>query len=261
MEEDLGDWRIHSVGRIAKDIPAAFPGGLSHKAGAPFYLVTSTRGIGKQPIGFITPSTPALALNISIKACVQSELLKNKIVYDEVLTPEGKGKTVSSENISPLFDYFEQSMMTIIFSYLAIETFCNWEIANNITEPFIIQRNKLEETFTVEELERKLSTEEKIHIVLPSIYRIPSPKGKKVWQDYKKLKHARDSIVHCKSIDQYPNRGISAPIDKDSIYFVLINNDMKTFVIYSILLIKYFNYEENPLPRWMIEPMRFIGQE
>jgi len=37
-DDDIGDWRIEAAATLAKDVPAAYPGGPSHKAGAHVYL-------------------------------------------------------------------------------------------------------------------------------------------------------------------------------------------------------------------------------
>lgn len=37
-EDGFGDWRIAAASRLDRDLPEAFPGGPSHKAGAAVYL-------------------------------------------------------------------------------------------------------------------------------------------------------------------------------------------------------------------------------
>ncbi len=260
MDDSLGDWRIQGVTRLAKDLPAAYPGGPSHKAGTPLHLGTSTRGTGDQPIGFITPSSIALVLNIAMGASIQSTNLFQQIIFEDVSTPEGSGKSVLYKNIGPLFDYFESCMTTITFSYQALETFCNWEIADKVKGAFTIRRDKVDETFTADEIERRLSTEEKLQLIIPKLFVAPTPKGSKVWQDFKKLKHARDSIVHLKSSDQYPNRKSATTVDKDSLYFVFLNNKMTLFPKASITMIQHFYPNSKDVPRWLEKPINFVKQ-
>jgi hypothetical protein len=251
MDNTLGDWRLLLVTRLAKDQPAAFPGGPTHKAGTPVHLATATRGIGNQPIGFVTPSSTALALNIAMKASLQAMELYQQISFDDVLTPEGPGKSVGYKNAETLFDFFELCMTTVTFSFQALETFSNWIIAERIQEIFTIRRDKKDETFSIDEIERKLSTEEKLHLVLPRLFRIQSPKGRKCWGNFKELKHARDSIIHLKSTDQYPNRSVLGAIDKDSLYFVFLNNRMTVFPKAAIAIIHYFFSDSKEMPRWL----------
>jgi hypothetical protein len=261
MKDSWGDWRIQAVVLLAKDLPATYPGGPSHKAGTPIHLATSTRGTGDQPLGFVTPNSTALALNIAMSACIQSPSLFQQIVFDDVITPEGPGKSVSYKNIGPLFDYFELCMVTITFSFQSLETFCNWEIADKVKGTFTIRRDGVDEIFTVDEMERRLSTEEKLGSVIPKLLSIPSPKGKKVWQDFKKLKHARDSIVHFKSLDQYPNRKAALAVDKDSLYFVFLNNNMTLFPIAAIKMLHHFFPNPKDVPRWLETPIDFSKQK
>jgi hypothetical protein len=222
--------------------------------------VTSTRGTGDRPIGFVTPSSTALALSIAINASFQSAKLFKQIAFENVLTPEGPGRSVGHKNALPLFDYFELCMITVTFSFQALETFCNWVIADRIQGTLTICRNKVDETLTVDELERKLSTGEKLHLVLPKLFGIISPKGRKVWLNFKKLKHARDSIVHLKSSDQYPNRSVLGAVDKDSLYFVFLNNKMTFFPKAAIAMIQHFFVDSKEMPRWLEKPVEFAKQ-
>lgn len=67
-----------------------------------------------------------------------------------------------------------------------------------------------EKVYVKDEIERKINLDEKFHIILPNIYNVPSPKGKKVWGHYKEIKKVRDRIIHLKSID----RKASGPEDE-----------------------------------------------
>ncbi len=260
MDDTLGDWRLEAVTRLEKDIPAAFPGGPSHKAGVPVHLSTSTLGKDNNSIGFVTPSSTALALSIAMNASIQSVDLFKQIIFKDVLTPVGPGKAVGYKNAVPLFDYFELCMIAVTFSFQALETFCNWKIADQVKGNLTVRRDKSDETLTIDELERKLSTEEKLYAVLPNLFGVVSPKGREVWERYKKLKHARDSIIHLKSPDQYPNRKIHGEVDKDSLYFIFLNNNMTYFPKAAITMIQHFYASSGPMPRWLEKPTEFAKQ-
>lgn len=258
MDDTLGDWRLQAALRLGQDVQAAFPGGPSHKAGTPVHLCTSTRGTGNQPIGFVTPSSTALALNIAMNASIQAIERQNQVKYNNVISPEGPGKSVSYQDATPLFDFFESCMVAITFSFQAVEAFSNLVIADKVQNTFSITRDKGVEVMTIADLERKLSTEEKLHVVLPSLLGVSSPKGKKVWENFKKLKQARDSIVHLKSSDQYPNRGQLGTVDKSSLYFVFLNNNMTIYPIAAIMMIHYFHPSTNESSRWLEKPLEFV---
>lgn len=260
MDETLGDWRLHAALRLAKSVPAAFLGGPSHKAGTPVHLVTSTRGTGNQPVGFVTPNSTALALSIAMKASIDAVNNFSQIQYEDVLTPEGAGKSVSYKIATPLFDYFESCMIVVNFSFQALESFSNWVIADKVAGTFTVRRDKGDEVLTVRELERKLATEEKLHAVLPVLMGVASPKGKKIWESFKQLKQARDSIVHLKSPDQYPNQNQTSVIDKDSLYFIFLNNKMTFYPKAAIAMIEYFFANTKDIPRWLEKPIEFVKQ-
>jgi hypothetical protein len=236
MKDDgLGDWRIKAIARLAKDLPAAFPGGPSHKAGAPVYLTTETKDSDGNSIGFITPSPTALSLNIAANAAKQATQLRRTITFREVLTPEGKGKTVANENNVYLFNYFEQCMIAISFSYQALETFSNDMIVSNLKGTYQLNRRGNLVEVSVDELQRETSTEEKLATILPDLLKKESPKGKVVWQDFKELKHIRDSIIHLK-----PNYQARVDIDIELIFCEFLRFEVDKFPKASFKMIEYF---------------------
>ena len=76
---------------------------------------------------------------------------------------------------------------------------------------------------TADELERNLTTKEKLATILPALVGVPNPKGKKVWQDFAALKDARDATIHIKSKDAnprvMPTTGIQGQVPK-VLYFL-----------------------------------------
>ena len=73
MDDGLGDWRHWAVTTLAEDMPAAYPGGPSHKAGAPLYLSMDARNPKGERVGFTMPSPTALALSISIQSAKRAD--------------------------------------------------------------------------------------------------------------------------------------------------------------------------------------------
>jgi hypothetical protein len=242
MEDEFGDWRIAAVTTIAADIPAAYPGGPSHKAGTPIYQSSLVQTEDNQNIGFILPSSTAMALNIAINAAKIANDYKAKIVYGKAATPQGSGLVVNNESSEDLFNYFEQCMVAVTFSYQAIEIFCNHTIARELKGEIEVKRRKKRVTFSPLELERQLSTEEKISLILPKIKGLSTPKGKKPWEAFKRLKGARDSTIHMKNIDQQV-------VDTESLYFQFLSNDCELFPQAAIAMIQYFLSGKEP--RWL----------
>jgi len=154
MDDGLGDWRIQAATTLAKDVPPAYAGGPSHKAGTPVHLTTSTRDPKNRPVGFVTPSATALALSIAMKSGEEAKELFTELKFDDVLTPHGKGKNINYKDVEPLYDYFEYCMIAVTFSFQALETFSNHTIANELKGTFSLQRRKETKTYTPLELER-----------------------------------------------------------------------------------------------------------
>jgi hypothetical protein len=132
-DDKLGDWRFEAVSTLAQDLPAAYPDGPSHKAGARVLLTTVTKNEKGEPVGFITPSATALALNIAITAAKKAQEVKPNVPYEKCPGPDGTVLTVPTEKSSALFDFFEQSMISVTFSFQALEAFCNHAINRNLT--------------------------------------------------------------------------------------------------------------------------------
>jgi hypothetical protein len=242
MDDNFGDWRSVVLGTLKDDVPAAFPGGPSHKAGSIIYSSCLVQTDDGRNIGFALPSSTAMALNIAILASKKADELRGGIVYKKVVTPNGLGFSVSNESMKSLYDFFEQSMITVTFSFQALEIFCNHMISRKLKSPLEIKRRKKKESMLPDEIERLLSTEDKLSQVLPKIKGIPTPKGKKQWESFKVLKNARDSTIHLKSLDQ-------RVVDKDSLFFQFLNRKAGFYPNASIEMIKFFT--QDAPPRWL----------
>jgi hypothetical protein len=153
---------------------------------------------------------------------------------------------VPTEESSALFDFFEQSMISVTFSFQALEAFCNHTINRNLKAPMKVKRRKGEEQLSPAEIERRLSTEEKLGKILPKILGMPTPSGKAVWEKMVNLQKVRDATIHLKGLDQYPKTGI----DKTTLFFQLLNHDPLEFPEGAISLISYF-FEGKEKPRWL----------
>lgn len=240
------DWRIQAIARLAKDLPPAYPGGPSHKAGAIIYPSTVTRESKGNTIGFIRPSPTALALSIAIKASKKAVKLRQTIAFEDVVTPHGSGKSVAKENTPHLYDYFEYCMIAVTFSFQALETFCNDMIAKNLKGTYSLQRRNSVKKVSADELQRIPPTEEKLSTILPDILKIESPKSKKVWQNFKELKRTRDTTIHLKTYDAYSQ----GKIDKESLFYEFFRTEADEFPRFALEMIKFFTNSKEAGP-WL----------
>ena len=241
----LGDWRIQAATRLAKDVPAAYPACPSHKSGSPVYLVTATRDSRGDCVGFTTPSPTALALSIAASAGKRAVDLRATLVLRDVPTPYGSGRMVAHENLPHLFNYFEQCMITVSFSFQALETFCNDIIANKVGGTFQLARRGKPAEVSPDELQRIAATEEKLATVLPAVLGLKSPKGRKVWQDFKELKRVRDTTTHLKSYE-----ALNRDIDEESLFYQFFRLDVDKFPRSALSMMEYFVVPGQE-PRWL----------
>jgi hypothetical protein len=243
MKDKLGDYRIAAVSTLAKDMPAAYSGGPSHKAGSPIYQVSLVRNENGELISFTLPSSTAMALNQSLKAASRANELCKLIDYNISATPEGSGLTVSNESTQVLFDYFEECMVSVTFAFQTLELFCNHSISRHMMEGMEVKRRKRKEFLSPKELERQLSTEEKLSMVLPKVLKTSTPKGKRPWESFKKLKKARDSAIHMKYSDQQV-------LSSDTLYFQFLNNsDITIYPRAAVQMLEWFT--SGSAPRWL----------
>src|SRR5262249_40364648 len=183
---------------------------------------------------FITPSPAALALGIAIAAGRAAVQARQRVSF---VLPEGaRLKRPVDDRLEPLFEYFEQSMIASVLVYQCLEAYSNHVISNVITESMSLKRRGKSTQMTAKELERCASTDEKLAIVLPRALGVASPKGTKVWQDYRRLKDVRDSTVHLKADDQY----IRGRPDKESLYYRFLNASPMDFVLTAMAMVRHF---------------------
>ena len=244
-DDELGDWRIDLVGRIAQDLPATVNGAPAHKEGTPFFGSSSVKMENGAILGFTLPSAPALALEIAATSSKEAKQLLLGFAWRDVLTPDGPGYSISNEDTKSLFDFFQKCMITATFAYQALETFSNYSIERKLKEPVTLKRRNKKVTLSPTEIERQLSTSEKLCQILPDIYDVSTPKGKQPWEQFKKLKNARDSSIHLKTRDQTGK-------DSDTLYYEFLSGHFETFPLAAANMISWFvkGQEQRWLKHW-----------
>lgn len=245
VEHDgLGDWRLQAVTRIVTDVAAAYPGGPSHKAGSVIAQTTMAATAQHPNLAFITPAAAALALSAGFRSAGLAISLWNKIQFQTLVTPDGLGSGVS--NIVVLFDYFEEALAAVNSSFQAIEAFANATIARSLKGTMTVQRRNGPQTLDAEQIQRQVSTADKVATILPALLNVDSIKGHNEWQSFDELKNVRDASTHFKSGDQYPNAGKLA---KGSLYDILLNTNPHTFPLTALRVISKLGV--TPQPRWL----------
>jgi len=256
-DDGQGDWRHWASSTLAKDVPPAYPGGPSHKAGALVLLSTLTTEPDGRLIGFPMPSPTALALSLAISAAKEGNEIRSELTTVQVVSPDGWTRQVPPSEASKLYDYFERCMMTMTFSFNALEIFCNQTIADEIKGTYARTTHRGVVDMTPDKVQRELSTEEKLTAVLPTILGTANPKDDAlVWRDFLRLKRARDATIHMKASDAYIRGG---KVDERTLFHEFFAmKSLVSFPIFAVGMIRFFrpNLKER---RWLREAIEMLG--
>ncbi|MGO2306694.1 MAG: hypothetical protein ACTH5W_18535 [Providencia sp.] len=197
-------------------------------------------------IDFHTPNNVALFLSSAKK-----ELVKSKSIYGSLFgklaklkNTKHKSYSVSDKDLPRLYNYFESIQLAIISAYTAIESFANIAIPKNY-EYHRLNSKKIKEIYTKEQIERHIKTSEKLDKILPDILKCESPKGNKLWEDFKEIENFRNDIIHPKTSIKSKNISI-----EDSAFLCkLISDDFINKIYSAFKIIEYFCNQNtsNPL--------------
>ncbi len=219
------DWRHRTVDTLAKDFTSPFTG-ILHKAGAPVSVITLVKH-GDQELQIGDPSAPALFINASWIS-YQASIKIHPFLHGSTLRQGIDQPTIA-------YDYLEAIMSAIIFAFTAIEAFANEEIPEDYQYP-THRKSGISIIFQKSSIERHIDLVEKLAIILPAVKQVPSPKGTKIWQDFRELNQIRDQIVHLKTLDRltskvgnlYPNSIWSRLLAPNQPNYPLIAKNMIT---------------------------------
>jgi hypothetical protein len=233
--EDL-DWRLAWHSTLAKDSSDG-----RYKAGALAVKMTLSKNRRGDHVGFQQPSAAAMALSIAHSAASLAMELQQRLEYGANDTDGSQGASVNVASTSSLFNYFEQCMVAVTFSFQALEAYGNSVIAQKVedTYPFSRKRGEVIE-LTAIELERQASTEQKLAEILPKLLNVSSPRGKTVWQNFKLLKEKRDATIHIKSTDQSPKVTRPENLDRTTLFIGFLDADILSWPKSAVQLIHYF---------------------
>lgn len=90
---------------------------------------------------------------------------------------------------SIMYDFIEHLLVSIVFSYSAVEAFANRLIPSNYSE---LGKTK-------DEIEKKEQLTYKLKVIIPKYYTIESPARQQFWHRLTELEKIRNDIIHCKS--------------------------------------------------------------
>jgi hypothetical protein len=192
------DWRLQAITTLATPYhsPAT---GFVHPVGT----VVQVRGevvVRGRTIDIPFPSAPALYLSNARRAGEEGKRLLGEALQEVTSGVSGK-LCLPDEREAIFFDALEQLIGCVIFSYSALECFANESIPPDFEHTQIDRKTGEEKTAKQSEIERWYKLETKLHEVLPLIFNVTSPKGTRVWEDYRTLEALRNRCIHVLSQD------------------------------------------------------------
>ncbi len=190
---DEVDWRIKIAAKLAEDTLIKETGQVAEK-GAIVKVISLIKLNKKKTLSIPVPELTALYISASKSAWDEYRKIRNQNNIDSSLKSE-----VTFSLDENAFDSIENLSISIIMAYCALEAFCNDAIPEDHEYWHTQKSDIILERSNKSDLERYFSTGYKIDVILPSVFEVESPKGKKAWQSYKKLKECRDALVHAKS--------------------------------------------------------------
>lgn len=197
------------------------------KIGTGLGMLATTERIGPADVSFSLPSAPALFLDLAHKAYAAYRDVGTPMLFDLHL------QGIWPDDHKPLLDFCEQFAAHVVYAFTALESFANEVIAGEVstrgytyTTTRATKRGEAGErvTYSGEEIERRVSLNEKLAQVLPDALGVSSPKGLHLWRDYRSLKDWRDRIIHLKMADRQA-RGPEIP----SIWGDMLRNPKEPF--------------------------------
>lgn len=191
---DDPDWRLH--GAEAVEVISDKKVQICAAGKSTLVVVDLVPLIDGRTLALPIPNATAMLLHASQRAYADSQRL-----LGERLQQFYSCETVHVTDSSDAVDVAEHLCISVFSAYTALECF-----ANEWVPPWITYRKKDrnggEKILNKEEIERQLSLKIKLDAVLPSAFRVASPKGSAAWQSFVKLENARNRIVHMKQADR-----------------------------------------------------------
>lgn len=194
MDETL-DWRHHQVFTVTKRTVNT-TWGIEIPEGAVGNTVTESK-LKKKTLTLPIPNASAMCIKSSQDAHNKAKEIRLNSKIDKTTK-----KNVSFESAEAAFDYIELRIQSVVMAYTAIEAFVNEVIPNEYEHWSNQKSDVILEKSDKNDIERWFSTDDKLLQVLPESLKVDSPKGKRAWTSYRRLKKLRDRVIHMKSEDR-----------------------------------------------------------
>lgn len=264
LGDGLGDWRIHAIAHTTGDLPDRGPGRRAKPAGSVVAVIREMAPRRSERYSYVDFSSTALALNIALAADKRAAELRLHATPEKFETEAGPYYTIPDGKLSGFYDFIEQSMIAVLFSYQSLEAFSNLTIQDKLgskgtyTVTRTIAKVTQKVAWSAPDVERKCSTEEKITEIVPNLLGLSFNKGSKVGQSFTKLKKVRDDVTHLKYHDQRGAAMACYAGDASSVFFRMVNGDYLGIPHTAVDLLDFFT-RKSGTPRWLRYPMSVYG--
>jgi hypothetical protein len=161
-----------------------------------FLAKSETANYNEKKIHYSAPNNISLSLNLMKKSLKKANLLYGKLIIKN----SDKKIELGSDLRSELYDLFEEIQTSIIFSYISIEAFANAVIPEDHKHERFNEKG-IQEIWNKENIERWMTTSEKVGLILPTIFKSSDIKAEPFWSSFKDLEKLRNFIVHQKTME------------------------------------------------------------
>lgn len=185
---------------------------------------------------YFSPNNISLSLSLMKKSYRRAQKQLTKLIGNR----NEKVIKLSIDEKDGLYEYFESITTSIIFAYIAVESFTNAAIPEDYIYEKINDR-KIKESWNKENIERWLSTSQKLCEILPVVLKTNDIKEQEFWFKFKKLEQIRNDIVHQKTIEN------GTKLDSD-LYSKLLEKDVFKIIASSLSVIEFFYDYDNAHP-------------
>jgi len=211
---------------------------LHSKADNKTFFLAKSESIKLNNLEFSYSVPNNIALSLSL---MKKSLIKSGKLFKKLLEGSKNGKLeISDSNRSILFDYFEEIQTSIIFSYIAIEGFSNAVIPDTYKYEKINEKG-VTEIWNKENIERWMSTSDKVGTIIPKILNSDDIKKESFWIKFKELEKLRNDIVHQKTIES------GTKLDS-KLYQEMLNKTITDKIQSSLKVIDFFYQIDNAHP-------------
>lgn len=224
---------------LAQDMPPGPQGQPGHKKGAEVVVASmiNSRNLGRFTV--VTPNPVFFYLNSAERHILETKTLIKKInqsnkewhMYNDTdALPNDKFRNLNKDQ---LYIYIEKTILIPIFLFTAIEAFANQVIPKSATYSRVQMRWPFYVRMDREQIERYLSTGEKLSLILRNAYG-KNIKGVHLWDSFRKIKRLRDELVHLKIQDQ------SSVVAYNDLFLRLIDTDFEKLFDDTKEIMKFF---------------------